>query len=211
MKSKHKFTPDQVVPMEERALLSSFPALLHPVTTLHHSGNFVLTSTAYFKLQSAINTDIHNFELGVIRLLNKQGGYTAAFSSAVGTGTLGKGPFPNSYASGTLLAILDKEMGSLDFKVPGGGGRVPSIGGGGGLGLSNKTFLTTQNPVSLKLGGSVAELMDETITADAAANATSATLTSNMNTVRAEALTIVPGYIDAFGPPGAREFGTKNS
>ena len=25
MKSKHKFTPDQVVPMEERALLSGFP------------------------------------------------------------------------------------------------------------------------------------------------------------------------------------------
>jgi hypothetical protein len=44
MKSKHKFTPDQVVPMEERALLSHFPAALGPVTTLHLKGAVTVQS-----------------------------------------------------------------------------------------------------------------------------------------------------------------------
>ena len=48
MKSMHKFTPDQVVPMEERALLSAaFPHRLGPVTKLNFRGAFVLTSRAY--------------------------------------------------------------------------------------------------------------------------------------------------------------------
>ena len=36
MKSKHKFIPSQVVPMEERALLEHSPRT-GPVTTLGHS------------------------------------------------------------------------------------------------------------------------------------------------------------------------------
>ena len=210
MKTKHKFTPDQVVPMEERALLSHFPVGLGPVTPLHYKGPFVLTATTFNNLQSAINTDVANVEKSVIKLLNKQGGYTTAFDTAVGDGTFGTGPNSWSYAQGTLLARLDAQMGSLEFKLPGGHGSTPSIGGGGGSGLSNLTQLTSENPASLSLGASVAELMDDTISADEAAGASAATLLSDMNAARAEALTIAPGYVDAFGPPGQGQFGTRN-
>ena len=215
MKSKHKFTPDQVVPMEERALLSSFPAALGPVTKLHFRGAFVLTSRTYNNLQSQINTAIVNFEKGVLNAFTKDGGFTAAFDSAVGIATLGNGPPPLSYATGSLLAKLDAAMGSLEFKVPGGGANTASIGERGGVGLSNRTNLTTANPGEPTgpsgLTGSVAELMDETISADEAAGATSATLKSDMDLVRGEALGIVPAYIKAFGPQGAKEFGLANS
>ncbi len=211
MKSKHKFSPDQVVPMEERALLSSFPTSLAPVTKLHFRGAFVLTARTYNNLQSAINTDVATFEKSVIKLLNKQGGYTTAFDTAVGDGTLGTGSSPWGYANGTLLARLDAQMGSLEFKLPGGHGSTPSIGGGLGSGLSNLTQLTSVNPASLNLGASVAELQDNVISADEAAGASAATLLSDMNAARAEALTIAAGYVKAFGPPGARQFGTANS
>lgn len=51
MKSKHKFVPSQVVPMEDRALLSSFPPGIGPVTTLGFSGALVLTSQTYGSVQ----------------------------------------------------------------------------------------------------------------------------------------------------------------
>ena len=119
MKSKHKFTPDQVVPMEERRPPEPFPTSLAPVTKLHFRGAFVLTARTYNNLQSAINTDIATFEKSVIKLFNKQGGFTAAFDTAVGDGTFGYRPAsPWAYATGTLLAKLDATMGSLEFKLP---------------------------------------------------------------------------------------------
>ena len=71
MKSKHKFVPSQVVPMEERALLSHFSPGI-PVNTLGYKGAFVLTSTTYNKLQSQINTAILTFEHSVMRHFNRQ-------------------------------------------------------------------------------------------------------------------------------------------
>ena len=219
MKTKHKFTPDQVVPMEERALLSHFPVGLGPVTTLHYKGAFVLTSGTFNKLQSQINTAILNFEQSVIRLFNHQGGFTAAFDSAVGDGTLGiVPPSPNnwSYAPGTLLAKLDKAMGSLEFKVPGGAAFTPSIGGGGGVGLTNRTNLSTLNPgepVDPVSGftDSVAELLETAITTqEASTSPTAITLRTSMDLARMAALGIVPSYIVAYGPQGAGEFGLKN-
>jgi len=211
MKSKHKFTPDQVVPMEERALLSHFPAALGPVTTLHLKGAFVLTSTTYSNLQSQINTAVASFEQSVIRLYNQQGGFTAAFDKAVGEYTIGSTSSPNSWshAHGTLLAKLDAAMGSLEFKVPWGGSPGSPTGG---LGLSNKTFLTTGNPANATLGGSVADLMGTAIeTQEALISPTARTLQASMNVVGGEALGIVPAYIVTFGPQGARDFGLKNS
>ncbi len=199
MKSKHKFTPDQVVPMEERALLSSL------------SGKFVLTTTRLSKVESEVNSAIVSFEHSVIRAFNKDGGFTDAFSSAVGVSTLGNGPAPLSYASGSLLANLDRTMGSLEFQLPFGGGSNPTTGG---TGLSNKTNLTTLNPAApvdpvTDTTDSVAELMETEITS--ATDAT--TLTSNMNQGRAAALTILPGYVAAFDQTGtvARVFILKRT
>jgi hypothetical protein len=188
MKSKHKFTPDQVVPMEERALLSSLRASL------------ILTTTRLSKVESQVNTAIVNFEKAVLRAFNKDSGFTDAFNAAVGVTTLGMGPPPLSYASGSLLANLDRTMGSLEFQVPFGAGSNPTTGG---IGLSNKTNLTTFNPaepVDPVTGAtdSVAELMETEITS--ATDAT--TLKSNMNQGRAAALTILPGYVKAFDQLG---------
>ena len=208
MKSKHKFVPSQVVPMEECALLSHFPAGLGPVTTLNHRGAFVLTSRTYNNLQSQINTATLNFERSVVRLFNQQGGFTSAFDTAVGNFTLGTGPNSWSYAQGTLLAKLDATMGSLEFR-PGGRAFTPSIGSGGGLGLSNRTNLTTLNPGELVdpntgFTDSVAELMETAITTEETnPAATASTLLNSMNQVRGQALGIVPAYIVAFGPQGA--------
>ena len=66
MKSKHKFVPSQVVPMEERALLSTFSPVLGPVTTLGLSGNRVLTATTYNAVSHAATTAIQAFENSVI-------------------------------------------------------------------------------------------------------------------------------------------------
>ena len=220
MKSKHKFSPDQVVPMEERALLSHFPLGLGPVTTLHYRGAFVLTSRTYFNLQSALNTDIANFEHSIISVFKKDGGFTAAFDTAVGEGTIGSPSSPNffSYASGTLLAKLDATMNSLEYKVPWGGGSPGSPTGG--LGLSNKTVnvTLTSNPGVLVdpdtgANDSVAEAMETAITDQEFSTppGTAATLLSSMNVVRGQALGIVPEYIITFGPQGVRDFGLKNS
>jgi len=99
----------------------------------------------------------------------------------------------------------------------GGGGWGGANNPTGGSGLSDKTYQTTANPVSANVGGSVAELMDTTI-----GNATTEqTLYNGMETVRSETLAfsittdgsigILPGYVEAFGPAGARIFGLKNT
>jgi|GEM_PF-3035886 len=222
MKTKHKFTPGQVVPMEERALLNGgggwhFPAVVGPVTTLGLKGAFVLTSRTYQNLQATVNTAIVNFEKSVIKAYNKDGGLTTAFYTAVGTATYGTGVNGWSYATGSLLAKLDSAMGAAEFKLPYGGGRGGANNPTGGSGLSDKTYQTTANPVSANVGGSVAELMDTTI----GTATTEQTLDNGMETVRSETLAfsittdgsigILPGYVEAFGPAGARIFGLKNT
>jgi len=256
MKSKHKFVPSQVVPMEERALLSTFPVGLGPVTTLGLSGNRVLTATTYNAVVHAATIDIRAFENSVITVFNNTtvGGVTnvAAFDAAVGIGTLGGTTSPNfySYGSGTLLARLDAQMGALEFKLPWGGGL--GINPTGGSGLSNKTALTTKNPQSLGLEKfgiavgalpttvngvvlgnaiSVAEHMELTLESDvgtpgAPLATTAATLFGDMNDVLTQTVStnptggpvlsgdmtlgILPGYVQAGGPDGARLFGLKN-
>jgi len=255
MKSKHKFVPSQVVPMEERALLSSvFPTGIGPVTTLGLHGNRVLTATTYNAVYHAVTNDILVFENGVITAFDKDnvaGVPTAAFFTTVGIGTLGTGPNSWSYGSGTLLAGLDAQMGAIEFHLPWGGGL--GINPTGGSGLSNKTALTTLNPQSLGLrtyfnllllapteangvvlpgGVSVAENMELTLGIDAGLNVaaaiptTAAVLTSDMNAVLTQTVSthptgppvetgsvtlgILPGYVQAFGPDGARLFGLKN-
>ena len=233
MKSKHKFVPSQVVPMEERALLSSVE----------------LSLTIYKDVLLAATRDIQVFEANVINTFNKDniaGVPTAAFFTTVGIGTLGTGPNFWSYGSGTLLAALDTKMGAIEFHMPWGGaeGKNPT----GGLGLSDKTALTTLNPQSQGLwnyydfvgtppteangtvlpnGVSVAENMELTLEEDAGIPAaplmtTAAALTSDMNAVLTQTVSthptgapvffgfptngVIPGYIDAFGPTGEKFF-----
>jgi hypothetical protein len=251
MKSKHKFVPSQVVPMEERALLSTFPAGVGPVTTLGLSGNRVLTATTYNAVSHAVTNDILAFRNSVINtfnLDNVNGVPTAAFFTTVGIGSLGGTTSPNalSYGSGTLLARLDAQLGALEFHLPWGGGlgiNNPT----GGSGLSNKTAFTTKNPQSLGLhtffnrlgitptlagGVSVAEDMELTLenfdvgTPAAPFATTAAALFGDMNAVLTQAVStsptgspvftsdmtlgMLPGYVQAGGPGGARLFGLKN-
>jgi len=165
MKSKHKFVPSQVVPMEERALLSTFPAWIFPVTTLGLSGNRVLTATTYNNaVVSPVAHAIQSFENGVITAYDNNhntatGAPTANFYATVGIGEVGMGPTPLSYPAGTLLGQLDTTMGAIEFRLPYGGGTNP--GTTGGSGLSNKTAFTTGNLVSQELLASV----DNTIAA----------------------------------------------
>ena len=255
MKSKHKFVPSQVVPMEERALLSTahFPVGIGPVITLGLSGNRVLTASTYAAVSHAATIDIEAFRNSVITAFdnnNVAGVPTAAFFTTVGLGELGDTALgaPNSwsYPPGTLLAGLDAEMGRLEFKLPFGGGL--GINRTGGSGLSDKTALTTLNPQSLGLaaffghpisvsagalpgGVSVAEDMALTLEGDTGTPAapiatTAAALSSDMNAVLTQAVStsptggpvlagnmtlgILPGYIQAAGPDGARLFGLKN-
>jgi hypothetical protein len=218
MKSKHKFVPSQVVPMEERALLSTFPAGIGPVTTLGLHGNRVLTATTYNAVSHAATIDILAFRNSVIAAFNADGGGTAAFNvvafnATVGIGTLGGPTSPNfwSYGSGTLLARLDAQLGALEFKLPFGGGL--GINPTGGSGLSDKTALTTLNPQSRGLwtffnglglppitakgvvltnGVSVAEDMDITLTVETGTTTTAAALSSDMNAVLTQAVSTSP-------------------
>jgi len=151
-----------------------------------------------------------NFERSVTTAFGREGGFTAAFDRTLGIGTLGTGPAPLSYASGSLLAKLDTAMGRLEYRAPYGGGSASSPTGG--VGLSNKTNLTTRNPGEpvdpvAHIPDSVAELMETEITL--ATNAS--TLRSNMNQGRAAAEHILPAYVEAFGPRGARDFGLQNT
>jgi len=214
MKSKHKFTPGQVVPMEERALLSSFkfPAVMGPVTTLGLHGKFVLTSRVYANVQNQVNKDINSFIKTVIKIYSNP-----SFSTIVGIGTLGTGP-NGGYASGTLLAKLDSQLAHQEFSLPYGAGYANVTGG---VGLSVATAATTTNPASVH--NSVAELMEDAITGTALLS--SPTMTAQgalaaMNTVRAETLAIyashggpglLPDYVEAFGPAGSHLFGLRNS
>ena len=233
MKSKHKFVPSQVVPMEERALLSSVE----------------LSLTIYKDVLLAATKAIQVFEANVITTFNKDnvaGVPTAAFFTTVGIGTLGTGPNFWSYGSGTLLAALDTKMGAIEFHMPWGGGlgKNPT----GGSGLSNKTALSTLNPQSKGLwtffnglgippteangtvlpnAVSVAENMELSLEEDAGTPATplpttAAALTSDMNAVLTQTvsthptgapvffgnvtLSVIPGYVQAFGPTGERLF-----
>ena len=212
MKPKHKFIPDQVVPMEERALLSGFhfrfPAILGPVTTLNLHGKFVLTSRAYANVQSQVNKDINSFIKTVNRVFNNPN-----MATIIGLGTLGNGS-SGGYASGSLLAKLDSQLAAQEFHLPYGAGLN---GVTGGIGLSVKTAATSSNPVSVNLGDeSVAQLMEDAI--NGAADAPTAV--AAMETVRAETLAILPsnggpgllpGYVETFGPQGAQLFGLKNT
>ena len=233
MKSKHKFVPSQVVPMEERALLSSVE----------------LSLTIYKDVLLATTKAIQVFEANVITTFNKDnvaGVPTAAFFTTVGIGTLGTGPNFWSYGSGTLLAGLDTKMGAIEFHLPWGGGEGKNPTGG--LGLSDKTALTTRNPQSQGLwnyynfvgtppteangiiltnGVSVAENMELTLEEDAGIPAsplmtTAAAVTSDMNAVLTQTVSthptgapvffgfttngVIPGYVDAFGPTGEKLF-----
>jgi|SRR5271166_705249 len=234
MKSNHKFVPSQVVPMEERALLSTVPAL---------------SLTIYKDVLLAATRDIQAFETSVINTFNKDntaGVPTAAFFATVGIGSLGTGPNLWSYGSGTLLAGLDTQMGAIEFHMPWGGGlgKNPT----GGFGLSNKTALSTENPQSQGLWNfwdsvgtpptdangfvlpnavSVAENMELSLKEDAGTLATplmttAAALTSDMNAVLTQTVSthptgapvffgnvttgVIPGYVGFFGPTGERLF-----
>ncbi len=269
MKSKHKFVPSQVVPLEERALLSTahFPVGIGPVITLGLSGNRVLTASTYAAVSHAATIDIEAFRNSVIAAFNADsvnngnGTFTptAAFFATVGIGELGNTALgaPNgwSYPPGTLLATLDAQMGALEFKLPFGGGLGINLTGGSGL--SDKTALTTRNPQSLGLavffgppisasagalpgGVSVSEDLGFTLTFEAGSNlvgalpTTAAALLSDMNAVLTQAVStsptdaptaalvpgpvatglmtlgILPGYVQAGGPGGARLFGLKD-
>jgi hypothetical protein len=218
MKSKHKFTPGQVVPMEERALLSGFrfPVVLGPVTTLGLHGKFVLTSQVYANVQNQVNKDIIAFIKSVsnafTKFVNIASPNLTTFDNVVGIGTLGMGP-NGGYASGTLLARLDSQLAQQEFHLPYGAGFNNVTGG---VSLSVLTAPTSTNPASVNLGHkSVAKLMQDAITSATTAQGALAA----MNTVRAETLAIpahggvgiLPGYVKAFGPGGSLLFGLRNS
>lgn len=222
MKSKHKFTPGQVNPLEDRALLSGFkfPAAMGPVNTLNFRGAFVLTSRTYGDVQNTVNKAILAFERDVARAFQRTNGDTVAFDKVVGTGTLGTGP-KGGYAPGSLLAKLDSIMVRAEGRLPFGRGLAGTTGG---VGLSTQTSLTSANPAAASAFNlSVPELMDNALLSAA----TTQEAAIGMEQVRQETLNIVgnaplaqaagvvpgilPGYVVAFGPGGERLFGLKNS
>ncbi|WP_165250018.1 hypothetical protein [Paludisphaera soli] len=215
---KHQFVPEQPNPMEARALLSGFrfPAAWGGSNTLGLKGAFVLTSRTYENVQRSVDVAINNFSRNVLTLYDREGGFTARFYDKVGVGTYGQGSQPYLYRAGTGLASLDSRLAALEVKLPYGRG----LGAGnptGGVGLSNRTALTSANPA---LDGtsegdlSVAELMENAI----GTAADRAELASNMQRVRFVTLAggtngtlgILPSYVAAFGPRGG-VFGTRNS
>jgi len=213
MKSKHKFTPGQVVPMEDRALLSGFkfPWAMGPVTTLGLKGAYVLTSRTYGDVQNTVDKAIQAFQRDAIRALN-----VGDPSNRIGVGTLGMGP-GGGYAAGSLLAKLDSIMVRAEARLPFGRGLS---GFTGGVGLSTRTAFASANPASIALGNlSVAELMDNAISFPVT------TAQQDMEGVRQDTLNIVgknaplattvpgilPSYVSFFGPGVSSFFGLKNS
>ncbi|MGA2703781.1 MAG: hypothetical protein ABSH35_22120 [Isosphaeraceae bacterium] len=206
MKTKHKFTPGQVVPLEERALLSGFrfPAVVGSVHILPgQRGALVLTSLAYANVQATANTAIVSFEKAVITEAKKDGWGTVnfnavAFDTRVGTdlnggggagANIGGAGSPNfwSYPSRTLLAALDAKMGALEYKLPFGGGNNGAANPTLGAGLSNKTVIVTGSLNNSSFAvGSVAIAMDTQI--NNAAGGTLATLSQDLELGRGEAL-----------------------
>jgi hypothetical protein len=219
---KHHFVPGHVASLEDRALLSSsgfkFPAAWGGNHTLGFKGALVLTSRTFSNAHTQINNAIQSFTRSTLNLLNRQGGFTDAFYEKVGVGTIGTGGNDWSYGKGTLLAAVDSKIASQEFRLPYGGG-LGTKNPTGGAGLSNRTVLTTLNPASSSAdvnNQSVAELLE-----NAVANATTKQeLQSNLEQVRILTLAgdtsttptgILPSYVAAFGPAGARDFGLKNT
>lgn len=214
---KHTFTPDGVVAMEDRALLSGFkfPAAWGGANTLGLRGAFVLTSRTYEKVQADINTAIVNFTRNTLTMYDRQGGFTDAFYAKVGAGTYGEGAKDYLYARGTALANVDARMTALESRLPFGGGRG-ARNPTGGSGLSNLTALTSLNPgLNGSVGNlSVAELLENAV----AVSSSREELASNLAEVRGQVLGwngpelgVLPSYIAAFGPGGDRDFGTRNT
>lgn len=211
---KHQFVPDHLAPMEERALLSGFrfATFMGGANTLGLKGAFVLTSRTYDNVQRSVDSAINGFARNVLTLFDREGGFTDRFDAKIGVGTYGQGAQSYLYQRGTGLATLDARMAALEVKLPFGRG----MGAGnptGGVGLSNRTALTSENPALDGL--SVAGLMEEAILSAT----TRSELVSNLNAVRAQVLAqgangsigILPSYVAAFGPSGERDFGTRNS
>ncbi len=217
---KHHFVPGHVASLEDRALLNGggfkFPAALGGGNTLGLRGALVLTSRTYENVQSQINSAILNFNRSTLNLYNQQKGFTQTFDDRVGVGTYGMGGNDWSYARGTLLANLDSRIASLEFRLPYGGG-LGAHNPTGGSGLSNRTALTSNHSGSANANyQSVAQLLEAAIY-----NSTNKQdLQSNLEQVRIQTLAlgnsnnaqgILPSYVAAFGPAGARDFGLRNS
>ncbi|WP_165070993.1 hypothetical protein [Paludisphaera rhizosphaerae] len=218
--NKHRFVPEGVAPMEDRVVLNGggfkFPAVAGGANSLGMHGAFVLTSKTYAEVQAAVNTAIVNFTRNALALYDKEGGFTDAFNSKVGVGTLGSGSASYLYASGTALAHIDARMAALEARLPYGRG-LGTNNPTGGAGLSNFTAQTSTNPALTDDGGqSVAELLETAITTAT----TRSELAANLASVRTEVLSwgnngntvgILPEYVVAFGPAGSKDFGTMNS
>ncbi len=249
---KHRFTPDGVAAMEDRALMSGMrvapvgfgaPAALGaPVAqvaasqpyvqvqnhgysngagfarnpglgganTLGMSGAFVLTSRTYGQIQRTVDSTITNFTRNALTLLNRQGGFTNAFYDTVGVGTQGMGGQSFMYGRGTALAHVDSQMRAVEFRLPFGGG-LGANNPTGGSGLSSATSQTSVNPGLAATGYlSVAEALENAV----AVSSTPQDLAANLNMVRYQVVGaggVLPSYISAFGPGGARYFGTRNT
>ncbi|MDG3003513.1 hypothetical protein [Paludisphaera mucosa] len=214
---KHQFTPEGVLVMEERTLLSGFkfPAFVGGSNTLGLKGAFVLTSRTYEGVQRDVNTAIVNFTRNTLTFFDRQGGFTDAFYAKVGVGTYGDGGQSYLYARGTALANVDARMSAVEGKLPYGRG-MGANNPTGGVGLSNRTALTSLNPgLSGSVGNlSVAELLENAV----GVSSTRQELQSNLAVVRTQVLGwgqngelgVLPSYIAAFGPNGG-VFGTRNS
>lgn len=219
---KHQFVPEGVAPMEDRVVLNSggfgFPAIAGGSNSLGMRGAFVLTSRTYSEVQAAVNTAILNFTRTTLALYDKQGGFTDAFDAKIGVGTLGQGSQSYLYARNTSLARIDSQMAALEIRLPYGRG-LGAHNPTGGAGLSNFTAQTSANPAldpDHDGGMSIAELLENAITSAT----TRSELASNLEAVRTTALSwgnngdsvgILPEYVVAFGPAGARDFGTRNT
>lgn len=209
MKKKHKFVPDQVASMEDRALMSGFGrmAAFHGSSTLGYSGALVLTNRTFQNLQRSIDTTIQQFNRTAMTLFNRQG-FSDAFYARLGVGTYGMGPNEWSYARGTALAGVDSRMASLEFKLPYGGG-LGNFNPTGGSGLSNRTALSSRNPGLGQTGYlSVAESLDNAIQS----STNGQELRANLEYVRLQTLGrggVLPSYVAAFGPRGEGNFGVK--
>lgn len=211
---KQEFKPEGVAPMEERALMSGFQ-FPYGANTLGMRGAFVLTSRTYGQIQAGIDSAIQGFARNTLNLYARQGGFTNAFYAKIGVGTMGEGGADYLYGRGTALAHIDARMSALEQRLPFGRGRG-ALNPTGGSGLSNLTAITSQNPGLWGSVGnqSVAELLETAV----AVSSNRWDLAQNLNTVRTQVLAwhgsemgVLPSYVAAFGPGGARYFGTRNT
>jgi len=207
---KHHFVPDHVSSLEDRALLSgfTFPTSWDGNSTLGLKGALVLTSQTYADVQGQINHLLQTFTKNAIQFYNEQGGSTEAFDARIGVGTYGTGGTDWAYGKGTALARLDALVGSLEDKLPYGGGQGTD-NPTGGAGLSDRTALTTKNPASSTdaVGNlSVAQLVEKAIT-----DATDAKgLRTNLENVRAQVLAIHGSSTSGTGSTSDSDAGSSN-